>query len=82
MIKYATIGRGTIAETFIEGAKLTGRFSLEAVFSRNAETGKEFAEKHGAKKVYTTLEDLCADSEIEAVYIASPNSCTKSAENL
>lgn len=75
MIKYATIGRGTIAETFIEGARLTGRFSLEAVFSRNAETGKEFAEKYGAKKVYTNLEDLCADPEIEAVYIASPNSC-------
>ena len=75
MIKYATIGRGTIAETFIEGARLTGRFSLEAVYSRNAETGREFAEKYGAKKVYTTLEDLCADPEIEAVYIASPNSC-------
>ncbi len=75
MIKYATIGRGSIAETFIEGARLTGRFSLEAVFSRNAETGKEFAEKYGAKKVYTTIEDLCSDREIEAVYIASPNSC-------
>ena len=75
MIKYATIGRGTIAETFIEGARLTGRFSLEAVYSRNEETGREFAEKQGAKKVYTTLHDLCSDEEIEAVYIASPNSC-------
>ncbi len=75
MIKYATIGRGVIAETFIEGAKLTGRFSLDAVFSRNAETGREFADRFGAKKVYTTIEDLCADPEIEAVYIASPNSC-------
>lgn len=75
MIKYATIGRGTIAETFIEGARLTGRFSLEAVYSRNEETGREFAEKQGAKKVYTTLQDLCSDEEIEAVYIASPNSC-------
>ena len=74
MIKYATIGRGQIAETFIEGARLTGRFSLEAVYSRNEETGREFAEKQGAKKVYTTLQDLCSDEEIEAVYIASPNS--------
>ena len=74
MIKYAIIGRGSIAETFIEGARLTGRFSLEAVYSRNEETGREFAEKYGAKKVYTTLQDLCSDEEIEAVYIASPNS--------
>ena len=75
MIKYATIGRGVIAETFIEGAKLTGRFSLDAVYSRNEDTGREFAHRFGAKKVYTTIEDLCADPEIEAVYIASPNSC-------
>ena len=57
MIKYATIGRGTIAETFIEGARLTGRFSLEAVYSRNAETGREFAEKYGDQ--YTALFDKC-----------------------
>ncbi len=75
MIKYATIGRGTIAETFIEGAKRTGRFSLEAVYSRNEETGREFAEKYGAKKVYTSIGDLAADPDIEAVYIASPNVC-------
>ncbi len=75
MIKYATIGRGTIAETFIKGAELTGRFTLDAVYSRSEETGRQFAEKYGAKKVYTTIEDLCADEEIEAVYIASPNSC-------
>lgn len=75
MIRYATIGRGKIAETFIEGARLTGRFSLEAVYSRNEETGKEFAERYGAKKVYTSVEELAADSDVDAVYIASPNSC-------
>lgn len=75
MIKYATIGRGKIVETFIEGAKLTGRFSLEAVFSRKEETGREFADRYGVEKVYTRLEDLCADPDIEAVYVASPNVC-------
>lgn len=75
MIKYATIGRGTIADTFIEGAKLTGRFDLCAVYSRNEETGREFAAKHGAEKVYTSIEALAADPEIEAVYVASPNVC-------
>lgn len=75
MIKYATIGRGVIAETFIEGAKLTGRFELDAVYSRNEKTGREFADKYGAKKVYTSIDELSADTEIDAVYIASPNSC-------
>lgn len=75
MIKYATIGRGKIAELFIEGARLTGRFTLDAVYSRNEKTGREFASRYGAKKVYTNIEALCADREIEAVYVASPNIC-------
>lgn len=75
MIKYATIGRGVIVDCYIKGTALTKEFSLEAVYSRNSETGREYAEKWGCKKVYTDLESLAADPEIEAVYIASPNSC-------
>lgn len=75
MIKYATIGRGPIVDQFIAGASLTGRFKLSAVYSRDIKNGKEFAEKHGCSKVYTDLQDLAKDSEIEAVYIASPNIC-------
>lgn len=75
MIKYAVIGRGSIADCYIKGAEISGRFELTAVYSRQEETGREYAKKHGAKKVYTNLDDLAKDKEIEAVYIASPNSC-------
>lgn len=75
MINYAVIGRGKIVDTFIKGANKSGRFNLVAVYSRNVETGREYADKQGALKVYTDLEDLVRDEEIEAVYIASPNSC-------
>ena len=75
MIKYAVIGRGRIADTFIQGANICGRFELNAVYSRNEETGREYAKKHGVCKVYTDFSDLINDKEIEAVYIASPNSC-------
>jgi len=75
MINYAVIGRGKIVDTFIQGANKSGRFNLVAVYSRNVETGMEYADKQGALKVYTDLEDLVRDEEIEAVYIASPNSC-------
>ena len=75
MIKYAVIGRGKIADTFIQGASLSGKLELEAVYSRQEETGKEYAKKHGILKVYTDLNELVDDKEIEAVYIASPNSC-------
>ena len=75
MIRIATIGRGPIVDCFIKGLKQTERFSLDAVYSRDEATGKEFALKHGAKKVYTNLLDLANDKEIDAVYIASPNVC-------
>lgn len=75
MIKYAVIGRGRIVDTFIQGARLSGKLELGAVYSRKEATGGEYAKKHGALKVYTDLKDLASDKEIEAVYIASPNSC-------
>ena len=75
MIKYAVIGRGKIADTFIKGASLSGKFKLEAIYSRQEDTGRNFAQKHGVDKVYTDLADLIRDPEIKAVYIASPNSC-------
>ncbi len=75
MFKYAVIGRGKIADTFIRGASLSGKLELEAVYSRREVTGREYAAKHGIKKIYTDLNDLVNDKEIQAVYIASPNSC-------
>ncbi len=74
MIRYATIGRGTIVDQFIAGAAISGAFTLAAVYSRDAGAGRAFAEKHGCDTVYTSLADL-ASSDVEAVYIASPNSC-------
>ncbi len=75
MIRYATIGRGTIADQFISGARISGEFTLAAVYSRNKETGDAFAAKHGCDTVYTDLAALAAAPDIDAVYIASPNSC-------
>lgn len=75
MIKYAVIGRGKIVDSYIKGAAMTGCFELAAVYSRAEDTGREYAHKHGCKKVYTDLQELAADQEIEAVYIASPNGC-------
>ncbi len=75
MLRYATIGRGSIVEQFIEGARLSGKMSLEAVYSRSEADGREFAQRYGVEKVYTSLDALAADPDIDAVYIASPNIC-------
>ena len=46
---------------------------LVAVYSRDQGRSEAFAEKHGAKTAYTSVEDLLSDSRIDALYITSPN---------
>ena len=74
MIKFATIGTSFIAEQFVTGANATGQFCLAAVYSRNSNTGLAFAKKFGCNKVYTSLGNIAKDENIDAVYVASPNS--------
>lgn len=74
MIRFATIGRGSIVDCFIEGMRASSKLCLSAVYSRSKADGDAFARKHGVNKVYTRLEDLACDRDIDAVYIASPNS--------
>lgn len=74
MIKLATIGTGWITASFIEAAKLSGKLELIAVYSRAEDKAKEFASTHQAPKFYTDIEEMARDKEVQAVYIASPNS--------
>lgn len=74
MIRFATIGTNWITEAFIEAAKKTEDFTLAAVYSRTDEKAKQFAAKTGAERTFTNLEELAKSKDIDAVYIASPNS--------
>lgn len=72
-IKLATIGSGAIVHSILDGVAVTEGISLEAVYSRNAEKGKALAEQYGAQKVYTDLDTMLADPDINFAYVASPN---------
>jgi len=73
LLKYAVVGTSWITEEFILGANLVEGMALDAVYSRSGEKGEIFAKRVGAPKVFTDLNEL-AGSDIDAVYIASPNS--------
>lgn len=75
MIRIATIGTNFIVDWFLEALASCPEFEYGAVYSRNMETGKAFANKYGVDTVYDNIEDLAMDPEIDAVYIASPPSC-------
>ncbi len=73
VVKFAVVGTNTITEWFLNGAKVVEGFKLQAIYSRTKEKGEAFARKYGVLKVYTNLEEMAKDQEIDAVYIASPN---------
>lgn len=73
-IKFAIIGTSKITKMFLAAAKQDERFHLHAVYSRNIETAQSFADEHQAEIVFDDLIKLASCEEIDAVYIASPNS--------
>ncbi len=74
-MRFAIIGTSRISDTFMDAASQVPEFELKAVYSRNREKGQVFADKYGAGLLYTSLEELADSKEVDAVYIASPNSC-------
>ncbi len=73
MVKYAVIGTGWIAEEFVKGTELVEGLGFSAVYSRSQEKGEQFAKPFGGAEVFDDINDL-AKSDVDAVYIASPNS--------
>lgn len=73
MIRLATIGTSIITDHFIQALRQVPSMRLEAIYSRSLEQGRPFADKHEVERVITSFETLCADPDIDVVYVASPN---------
>lgn len=73
MIRLATVGTSGITEKFISAARLTDRFCLETAYSRSVDKGERFCKKHGFNSFCSDINALAKGSDIDAVYIASPN---------
>lgn len=71
-IKLGVIGTNFVSDWLCDSVKLSEGIINHAVYSRTQEKGSEFAEKHGMSAVYTDMEEFLS-SDIDAVYIASPN---------
>ncbi|WP_342046455.1 Gfo/Idh/MocA family protein [Bacillus sp. OTU530] len=74
MIRFGVIGTNVITEEFIQVVREVEDCTLAAVYSRTEERAKEFAEKFDIQTIFTDLESMATSEEIDAVYIASPNS--------
>jgi predicted dehydrogenase len=72
-LNWGLIGAGDIARKRIAPAlRDAENCNFVAVSRAREELAEEFAKEFGAKKWFAKWEDLLADDEIEAVYIATP----------
>ena len=74
MIRFAVIGTNWITRQFVDAAHETGKYTLTAVYSRSLEQAQHFASDYPVEHLFTSLEALAQSQDIDAVYIASPNS--------
>ena len=72
-LKWGLIGCGDISQNRVAPAlRDLENCNLVAVNRKNVALAESFAKQFGAKKWYKEWQDLIADDEIEAVYIATP----------
>jgi predicted dehydrogenase len=73
LLRWGIIGCGDVAEKKGGPALYQAQGSeLIAVMRRDLAQAEDFAQRHGARRAYDTVEALLADPEVDSVYIATP----------
>lgn len=72
-VKWGIVGTGKIAGKFANDLKYSNHGELAAVGSRSMNSANDFRSKYPCDNAYGTYEELYADPEIEAVYVATPH---------
>ena len=70
-MKLCAIGTGAISKSMIPEFHRSDVLNCVAVCSRGEETGKAIADQFGLKKVYTSMDVMLADPDIDMVYVGS-----------
>ncbi len=74
-LNWGIVGTGTICAKFSDALTnhTGGTQRVAAVCSRSEEKGREFAARFGCECVYTDLSAMCADENIDVIYIGTPH---------
>jgi len=73
-IRWGILAPGGIAHAFAEAVAVGTASEVVAVGSRNHGRAQDFADEYGIGRAYGSYEDLVADPDVDAVYVASPHS--------
>ena len=76
MVRLGLVGTGRISDWVLKGARQDPRIKVTAVCSRELETAYAFVERNQLEpgvNVYTSVEEMTADPQVDAIYIGTPN---------
>lgn len=73
-IRWGILGAGGIAGTFADAVNGHTRAQLVAVGSRNRDRAERFATRYGIPTTHVGYRDLVDDTQVDAVYVATPHS--------
>lgn len=73
-LNWGILAPGFIAAQFASALRTATRQRVVAVGSRSPEKARAFAAEHGIPAAYGSYEQLVADPQVQAVYVASPHS--------
>lgn len=76
MIKFGIVGTGRISDWVLKGAMQDPRIRIMAVCSRSLQSAEAFIERNPSAKnarIYTSIHEMAADPDVDAVYIGTPN---------
>jgi predicted dehydrogenase len=76
-VNWGILGTGRIARSFAESLSHIDDARLIAVGSRNRTTATEFAQEFNIENAYSSYQEVCADKDIDVVYVATPHSLHK-----
>jgi len=71
-VRWGILATGGIAEKFVGDLKQHGH-TVAAVGSRSQHAANEFATRFGIARAHPSYEALCADPEVDAIYVATPH---------
>ncbi len=74
MVGIGIIGSGVGIRTHVPGFIQTDRAELVALYSPNSVKAKVLGARHGFRRVHESYQELCADTDVDLVVVASPNS--------
>jgi predicted dehydrogenase len=73
-IRWGILATGNITHKMVAGLQVLGDAEVAAVGSRSLASANAFADKYGIPRRHGSYEALCADPEVDVIYVAPPHS--------